>query len=336
MRTGAWNQNVRRDKLHDVHAPIPVTVITGFLGAGKSTLLERWLKDLPRDSTVVIINEAGDIGIDGTLLAARATRILEITGGCICCTTQAALDAALVEFAESTPTPTRILVETSGAASPAGVLRGLTKGTARDRLRLDGVITVIDATRAQRALTFDLTVEQLGFADVVVMSHADRCVEADLVALEQQLMAFAPAALMVRAHKGRAETSSVAPLLALLEARSGVLHSFTPQPANLARHGIDAVSLVLDAELDEARFGEWAEDTLGAIEARILRIKGILAMQCVDERVIVQGVGEAIEVTLGSAWDSDPRTSRLVILGLGLDEAALRTGFASCASDHEV
>src|SRR5688572_4640649 len=106
-------------------APIPVTVVTGFLGAGKSTLLERWLEDLPPDETAVIVNERGDIGIDGALLAPHVRRIREITGGCICCTSQAALDAALVELADAEPAPTRILVETSGAASPAGVIRAL-------------------------------------------------------------------------------------------------------------------------------------------------------------------------------------------------------------------
>ena len=96
-------------------------------------------------------------------------------------------------------------------------------------------------------------------------------------------------------------------------------------------HGIDAVSFVHDGELDEQRFGDWVEDALGPIEARLLRIKGILAVRGVDERVIVQGVGEAIEVTLGAPWANEARTSRLVILGLGLDEAALRKGFSACA-----
>jgi G3E family GTPase len=318
-----------------VDAPIPVTVITGFLGAGKSTLLERWLEDLPRETTVVIVNEQGDVGIDGALLARRAARLREITGGCICCMAQAALDAALAEFATSTPTPTRILVETSGAASPAGVIRALTRGDARDRLRLDGVITVIDAARASKTLKFGLTIEQLGFGDVVVMSHVDQCEEADLVALEHALTSYAPGAFVARAQRGRLEPSSAGTLLGLLAARSGVLRVLSSEDAGVSRHGIDAVSLVHDGELDELRFGEWVECRLGAIEARILRIKGILAVHGVDERVIVQGVGEAIEVTLGPAWGDAERASRLVILGLGLDEGALRSGFASCAMGDE-
>ncbi len=310
--------------------PIPVTVVTGFLGAGKSTLLLRWLEDLPRERIAVVVNEQGPVGIDGALLSDRASRLREITGGCVCCVTQAALEAALLDFADATPPPERILVETSGAASPAGVIRALTHGDARDRLRLDGVVTVIDGVRARRALEFGLAIEQLGFADVVVISHADACTEEDLAALEHDLAAYAPGAVIVRAHRGELVDPRARTLLELLDARSGVLSVPAASDVGPARHGIDAAAFVHDGELDEQRFGDWVEQTLGAIEARILRIKGILAVRGVDERVIVQGVGEAVEVTLGAPWGDAERTSRLVVLGLGLDEATLRAGFSAC------
>ena len=95
---------------------------------------------------------------------------------------------------------------------------------------------------------------------------------------------------------------------------------------------IEAVSLMLDGELDEERFGDWMENELGLVEARILRVKGILAMQGVDARVIVQGVSEAVEVQLGAPWGGATRTSRLVVLGLGLDSGALEAGFLRCAA----
>ncbi|MEE9383801.1 MAG: GTP-binding protein [Nannocystaceae bacterium] len=315
-------------------ARIPVTVVTGFLGAGKSTLLEGWLAQLPRD-TVVIVNEQGVVGIDGELLARRVARIREITGGCVCCVTNAALDAALTEFADSSPTPTRILLETSGAASPAGVIQVLTRGIARDQLSVDGVVTVIDAARARQRLKFGLTIEQLGFADVVVMSHVDLCAEPDLISLESDLAAYAPGAVIARANKGRLSASGAQTLLGLLEARGDVLR-ILPSAANDAAHRqIQAVSLVHHGELDERQFGDWVESVLGAIEARLLRIKGILAVRGVDTRVIVQGVSEAVEVTMGAPWGREERTSRLVILGLDLDEDTLRAGFASCLADGD-
>ncbi len=310
-------------------APIPVTVVTGYLGAGKSTLLDGWLRELPGD-TAVIVNERGEVGIDGTLLADRASRLLEITGGCVCCTTHAALDAALTELADASPPPSRILVETSGAASPAGVIRALTWGTARERLRLDGVVTVLDASRARRALKIDLTIEQLGFADVVVLSHVDRCEATDLPALQHELSAYAPAATFARARRGRLEDAGASSLAQLLEARAGALRVVADADRPEVHHGIKAVSLVHDGEVDEQRFGDWVERGLGGIETRIARVKGIIAVRGVPSRVVIQGVGEAVEVELGREWGDGARTSRMVVLGLDLDADSLAEGFSAC------
>jgi G3E family GTPase len=307
---------------------IPVTVVTGFLGAGKSTLVERWLTELPRDETAVIVNEVGEVGIDGALLRARAARLREITGGCVCCATQVELAAALAELAATQPAPSRILVETSGAASPAGVVRPLTRGRAADRLRLDGIVTVVDATRAERALAHDLAIEQLGFADVVVLSHLDRF-EGELGPLEARIIRHAPGAVIAHSRRGRIGADAPQTLSALLDARAEVLRVLPEGGA--ASHPIEAVSLTVDGALDEDRFGDWVEAELGAIEARLLRVKGILAIEGVDARVILQGVGESIEVTLGAPWGEAPRKSRLVIIGLDFDAAALEAGFRACA-----
>ncbi|MEZ4336203.1 MAG: GTP-binding protein [Sandaracinaceae bacterium] len=306
--------------------PIPVTVITGFLGAGKSTLVERWVRERPRDETAVIVNERGDVGIDGALLASHVARLREITGGCVCCATQQELALALAELADATPPPARVLVETSGAASPAGVIRALARGAARERLRLDGVVTVVDASRIERALGFELALEQLAFADLVVMTHADRCAGDALDALEGRLGALAPGAPVVRARRGE-----IGETLASLLARRAEVLRVLPAEAEAAAHGFDAVAVSLDASLDEDRFGDWVEAALGDVEARILRVKGILAIDGVDARVVLQGVGDAVEVSLGAPWGEAPRQSRLVVVGLDLDVAALERGFLACA-----
>lgn len=295
----------------------PVTVVTGFLGAGKSTLLEAWLRAEDRDRVAVIVNERGEVGVDGALLASRVARLREITAGCVCCETQAELAAALDEL--SGAGLARVFVETSGAASPAGVIRPVTR---IDGLRLDGVITVLDASRLERALGFDLAIEQLGFADVVVLSHADREDEDALARAEEAAARHAPAAVIARS--GRRDAPALG---ALLDRRDDALRVF---PEARGHHPIEAVSVVAPGELDEDRFADWVEAALGAVEARILRIKGILAMHGVDARVIVQGVGEAVEVSLGAPWGDAPRDCRLVVLGLGLDAAAIEAGFRRC------
>lgn len=305
---------------------VPVTVVTGFLGAGKSTLLERWLGELG-DDTAVILNEWGEIGIDAELLG-RRLRLIEIAGGCLCCRNQDELARALTTLAEEAPS--RVLVETSGAASPAGVVRAITSGPGRDRLRLDGVVTVVDGSRLDRVLAFDLALEQLGFADVVVISHADD-VE-DWQAVEANVSAHAPVAIRARATRGEVRVSAGegAALLDLLARRDEAFE--LPSTDRPAHEAIDAVSLQHDGELDEERFLDWVSEDLAEVEARILRLKGIVAMAGVDARVVLQGVGEAVEVRLGNAWGEEPRSSKLVVLGLGLDAAALERGFFACVA----
>ncbi|MEO8181829.1 MAG: GTP-binding protein [Deltaproteobacteria bacterium] len=314
---------------------IPVTILTGFLGAGKSTLLLKWLEELPRDETAVIVNERGEVGVDGELLAGRVARLREVTGGCVCCKTRAELSSALAELSATTPRPGRIFVETSGAASPAGVIQAICAPWARERLALDGVITVIDVMRAERAIEFDVAVEQLGFADVVVLSHVDEASEmparVDLDAVLRLVSRHAPAAVIARATQGAMPSS----FLELMAQRSETLHlrSEHLRPEGSAHSSIEAASMTIDGELDEELFGDWVESALGNVEARILRVKGILAMKGVDARVIVQGVSEAVEVQLGAPWGNAKRTSRLVVLGLGLDPGALEAGFRRCAAD---
>jgi len=301
---------------------IPVTVVTGFLGAGKSTLVQKWLSELPREETAVIVNERGQVGIDGELLSAHVARLREITGGCVCCSSQAELVSALEELSKSSPRPKRLLIETSGAASPAGVIRAIGRGDGD--LRLDGVVTVLDVTRAREALAFDLTVEQLGFADIVVMSHVDKAISVDVEDVEATARHHAPAAVVARARNGELDAG----LIELLAQRVEALHL----PAEAAAHqDIQAVSLMVNADLDDERFADWMERELATVEARILRIKGILAMKGVDCRVIVQGVGHAVEVQLGAPWCDAARTSRMVILGLALDADRLEAGFRRCS-----
>ena len=310
---------------------IQVTIVTGFLGAGKSTLVRTWLSDLAersehgRDETAVIVNERGDVGIDGELLARHVSRLREITGGCVCCTSRAELVSALAALADSEPPPKRIVVETSGVASPAFVIRAVQLSEAP--LRLDGVVTVLDASRLRASLAFELTIEQLSFADVVVLSHADRLEDTPALLEEAQREArrYAPAAVTVTSRLGCIEGS----FAELLGRRSSVLH--LPE-TSAAHRDIQVVSLKVEGALDEDRFGAWVESELAPVEARLLRIKGIVAIEGVERRVILQGVGPAVEVEIGEPWGDLPRRSRMVVLGLGLDAGALETGFARCAA----
>jgi G3E family GTPase len=309
-------------------APIPVTVVTGFLGAGKTTLVNRWLADYPRGDIAVIVNEHGAVGIDGALLADRVRTLVEITGGCVCCATQAELVRALEGLAQGATRPKRILVETSGAASPAGVLRAV---ATRDTVALDGVITVVDATRMDVVAEHDLAVEQIGYADIVVLSRADRSNAEDRARATQTIATYNGAAATVYASLGEVEEPALGTLDALLDQRRAdfaLAHAATAAPA---RHVYESVALVHDGELDGDRFADFMESELAGVAGRLFRTKGILAITGVEERMIVQGVADLVEVTFGAPWGDAPRTSRLVVVGFGLDRDALTRAFRACA-----
>lgn len=321
---------------------LPVTVVTGFLGAGKTTLVNHWLAQVQRGDVAVIVNEHGAVGIDGELLAARASVLIELSGGCICCTTHAELVDALDNLARSEPRPKRILIETSGAASPAGVVRAIVAGGRSGVLALDGVITAFDATRVESTLTHDLAHEQLGYADVVVLTRADVCNGETIEATTQQLAAYNRAAVFVRAARGEASASpmsldasepsasSLDGILALRATTPLTNAAMTPRLMAPAAHVYESVAFMLDGDVDGERFADFVERELGEAAGRIFRIKGILAVRDLDVRMIVQGVGDSVEVSFGDAWGETPRNCRLVVIGFGLESDVLQRGFAAC------
>jgi G3E family GTPase len=282
-----------------------VTVVTGFLGAGKTTLVNRWLAEHARGDVAVIVNEHGEVGIDGELLAARARTLVEIAGGCICCSTQSDLVRAL----ESLAGEKRILIETSGAASPSGVLHAIAGAERRGTHALDGIVTVVDASRFDALREHDLAIEQIGYADAIVLSHMD-------VASTVPPLAELNGAAVVRTPM---------PLAELLAARSDDLVAVRVAPAKA--HVYESIALVSDRDVDGERFADFVETSLAACGGRIFRTKGILAVRGMSERMIVQGVTDRAEITFGAPWADASRTSRLVIVGYGLDREALTTAF---------
>jgi G3E family GTPase len=318
-----------------------VTVVTGFLGAGKTTLVNEWLGGVARGDIAVIVNEHGDIGIDGELLAARAQELIEITGGCICCKTQAELMRALDELASTPSRPKRVLVETSGAASPAGVLRAIALGGRNGAFALDGVVTVVDASRVDSLGAHDLAFEQLGYADVIVLSRADICSAGALEHATDVVTARNGAAVLVEAARGKlvatgshTASGSAAPgatLDVLLGQRLTAQPRFRRAPAPGSSHVYESVALALDGDVDADRFADFVEAELGSVAGRIFRTKAILAVSGMEQRMIVQGVADSVEVSFGEPWGASPRCGRLVVVGFGLDREALSRGFSACA-----
>ncbi|MDQ3356932.1 MAG: GTP-binding protein, partial [Actinomycetota bacterium] len=155
-------------------APIPVTLITGFLGAGKTTLVNELLRTPGPRRLGVLVNELGDVGIDGELMGEEADGVVELTSGCLCCSVRGELSDSLTSMARIEPPPDGIVVETTGLADPGPVID--TVAWLPDLLRLDALVTVADARTCLRLLDDPELGEarrQVELASTIVVSKSD-------------------------------------------------------------------------------------------------------------------------------------------------------------------
>ncbi len=150
--------------------PIPVTVFTGFLGSGKTTIILNLLKDIPENYKIVLLkNEFGNIAVDSLLAKEKNLEVTEMLNGCLCCILVGKLGNALEEIMANFK-PDRIIIETSGSAYPAPIVLELKK-LGEDRLKLDGVITVIDAINFEGYKDTSYTAKiQTKFTDLILIN----------------------------------------------------------------------------------------------------------------------------------------------------------------------
>jgi G3E family GTPase len=175
--------------------PVPVSVIGGYLGAGKTTLVNRWLREAHARGLrlAVLVNDFGEIGIDADLIVARRDDVIELAGGCVCCSVGGDLVAALDRLRARTPAPDRILLETSGVALP-----GTVAATARlaEGVAVDPVLVLADATtvraRADDTYVGDTVLRQLARAERLLLSRVDLADAAALAGLRAWLAALIP------------------------------------------------------------------------------------------------------------------------------------------------
>ena len=279
-------------------APLPVTVIGGYLGAGKTTLVNHLLRHAAGRRLAVLVNEFGDLPIDADLIEAEEDGMISIAGGCICCSFGSDLIGALGDLAAMEQRPDHILVESSGVAIPGAIVSTMLLA---EGIRSDGIVVVVDGeTVRQRALddyVGDTITRQLSDAEIVVVNKTDLLAPAAQTELMAWLAEAAPGAIAIPAERGRVAPGA---LLGVLPAPG------TGQPADHSDRLFDSV--VLTPEGDQP-VEELARD-LATGPHGVIRAKGYL--RDIDGALwLIQTVGRRWEVTATQG----PHEAGLVCIG---------------------
>jgi G3E family GTPase len=322
---------------------IPVTVLTGFLGAGKTTLLNRILSDLSGRQFAVIVNEFGDIGIDGDLIEAGDEELIELNSGCICCVVRGDLIRTMRSLLMEKPGLDGIIIETTGLANPSPVIQTMViDQVIGAQCRLDSVLCVVDAVHILDQLeTNEDAADQIAFSDHIVLNKVGDTA-APVADIEKQLRQINPFAPIT--HANRSDVSANVVLnrhgfdLERVEAQlppdtEGHDHAHDHGlDDHIDRSGITSVSLTCDTPLDADKLEEWLQELLSRRGNDILRTKGVMSIEDNDRKLVLQAVNMMIEGDFGGEWGSEPRQSRLVFIGRNLISDELRDGFQSCRS----
>ncbi|PHR24138.1 MAG: cobalamin biosynthesis protein CobW [Hoeflea sp.] len=192
-------------------APIPVTVLTGYLGAGKTTLLNRILSEQHGKRYAVIVNEFGEIGIDNDLIVESDEEIYEMNNGCVCCTVRGDLIRVVEGLMRRPGRFDAIIVETTGLADPVPVAQTFfMDDDVRAKTRLDAVVALVDARHLPARLKDSREAEdQIAFADVVVLNKTDLVTPEELDAVERTVRAINPSARIHRTERAAVPLDAV-------------------------------------------------------------------------------------------------------------------------------
>ncbi|EJJ30689.1 cobalamin biosynthesis protein CobW [Rhizobium sp. CF142] len=337
---------------------IPATVITGFLGAGKTTMIRNLLTNAGGKKIALIINEFGDLGVDGDVLkgcgAENCTEddIIELTNGCICCTVADDFIPTMTKLLERDQRPDHIVIETSGLALPQPLVAAFNWPDIRSEVTVDGVITVVDsaavaagrfaddhdAVNARRvedeSLDHESPIEelfedQLTCADLIVLNKTD-LIDADGLGRVKSEVAsrIARKPVMIEARNGEVPASVLLGLGIGTEDDIGNRkshHELEHEDGEPHDHDeFDSFVVELGAIADTSGFVEKLKGIIA--EHDVLRLKGFIDVSGKPMRLQLQAVGARIDQYFDRAWaQGEARSTRLVVIGLHeMDQDAVR------------
>lgn len=302
-----------------VRQQVATTLVCGFLGAGKTTFLRAQLQN-SRERTVVLVNEFGELGLDGGSLREvgdlGGLEVVEMAGGCICCSQKLVMADTVLQLTE-TLRPERLFIEPSGIAEASEIIRIIESQALQQVVRLDCVITIVDAETfldyGQPDAFGTFFLDQVGNGDLILVNKEDLVETEVLAEVLARLKSINPTALIVPASHGE--------LSIALPARQG---RSICQSVGWTEHRPGTFSLAIDRPLSLAELKELSRRLTSGQCGTVLRAKGVIPMTD-GSRTELQLVGSRVELS-----DRAPAvTPRFLCIGFNLN----RNRLASCFSE---
>lgn len=323
----------------------PVTVLTGFLGAGKTTLLNRILNGDHGLRITVLVNDFGSINIDADLVVGIRSGgdVISLANGCVCCSIRDDLFASVQQALDGPERPEYIVLEASGVAEPSGIAATFLDARLRDRIRLDSIMSVVDASQIFEApeLT-ELKLRQIAFADMLILNKVDLISSDEVARIRAWLDEHFHRYRLVESVRGEV------PLEILLgvgrfdpaKISSLVATAFDQRPnASLSLgsrqmpRGHATTFSTWSYETDQPISLEALRKATRQLPAGIYRCKGfVFTSDEPSRRTILQVVGKRADISSGGEWGATQPRTRIVVIGAhgAVDSGALRAHFDRC------
>mgnify|MGYP001548208260 FL=1 len=323
---------------------VPVTVVTGFLGAGKTSLIRHWLENAGGRRIALIVNEFGDVGVDGEILRGCGIEscsdddIMELANGCLCCTVADDFIPTMEALLDRDNPPEHIVIETSGLALPKPLVKAVDWPTLRPRVTVDGVVTVVDgravadglfapdpvavqaAREADEALDHEtpleeLFEEQLGCADLIIVNKTDLIEDSDWGDIETRVKEDARSgAGLIKSSYGAVPPAVALGLDAAAEDDLESRPSHHDDGHEHDHDDFDSRVYKLGEMKSEAAFKAAMEKI--AADFNLLRAKGFIAVDGKPRRYTLQGVGTRFQGYFDREWtDAESRHTAMVCIG---------------------
>lgn len=312
---------------------IPVYIITGFLGSGKTTFLNQFIHYQPNKRIIVIENEIGKTNIDGALIIDSAEDVMELTAGCLCCNLNEKLYDLLFDLEKRRSEFDILMIETTGIADPSAVAETIWTGGFMDKnYELKNTICLADALNMQQSLeNTDEARRQMTFSDIVLLNKCDLSDATKIKDLRTLIRALNPFAKIFEGIEGHFSHSEILEFSGQSKDRT---EKKNKEISNLHEHkhkGIQTFTLVFDRPFDFAHLRHTLMLLLHVNKHQIYRIKGILDIPDMDNRMIIHSVYKSYRIEEGSLWgENEKRESKIVFIGNDVEKSSIERVFNQC------